>query len=136
MNIPSLLGAQERLRTIMKERGLYSEHAYMFMFDVVTGILFRQRHVDAPQIQKAIEVVAQDQFGYLAKLVFKRWGLNTSNDFGKIMDDMVKAGILVENKDQESSTLDSLFTIDELFNEQKFKFKFTPRRPDPESLFG
>jgi uncharacterized repeat protein (TIGR04138 family) len=52
------------------------------------------RHVTGQQLCHALRDYALTRWGMMARAVLRRWGINQTLDFGRIVFTMVKAGLL------------------------------------------
>ena len=59
--------------------------------DALTG---EERHVGGRELLGGIQEYAADQFGPMAALVFDRWGVRRSGDFGEIVFNLIDAELL------------------------------------------
>lgn len=59
------------------------------------------RHVSGRQLCHGLRDFAVDQYGLMARSVLRRWGIVRCEDFGRIVFDMVEAG-LMRRTDEDS----------------------------------
>jgi uncharacterized repeat protein (TIGR04138 family) len=52
------------------------------------------RHVSGRQLCMGLRELAVHQFGGLARLVLTRWGIGSTEDFGRVVFTLVEAGLL------------------------------------------
>ncbi len=57
-------------------------------------------HVSGPELLEGIRVLALQEFGLMARVVFKLWGVNRTDDFGEIIFNLVQ-GKLMSKTDQD-----------------------------------
>ena len=74
-----------------------------------------ERHIGGRELLEGIRLFAADQFGPMAPLVFERWGVRSSEDFGEIVFNLVDAELL--SRRPEDSRLDFVggFDFDDAF---------------------
>lgn len=53
---------------------------------------FEDAHISGGELLEGIRQFAQSQFGCMAKTVFNQWGLNETEDFGRIVFELVERG--------------------------------------------
>ncbi|MFN6104736.1 MAG: Minf_1886 family protein, partial [Planctomycetaceae bacterium] len=53
-----------------------------------------QAHISGGELLLGIRDYALDQFGLMAKTVFHQWGLRTTDDFGRLVFEMIDRGDL------------------------------------------
>jgi uncharacterized repeat protein (TIGR04138 family) len=97
---------QERLAEIAEHDPRYSYEAYEFVFDALE---FTQKmlkrvppdneqnpgpefHVSGVELLEGIRAMALQEYGRMARILFKLWGIQRTDDFGEIIF------ILVQNK--------------------------------------
>jgi uncharacterized repeat protein (TIGR04138 family) len=69
-----------------------------------------ERHVGGRELLAGIQEYASDQFGPMAALVFDRWGVRRSGDFGEIVFNLIDAELL--SRRPTDSRLDFVDGID------------------------
>lgn len=102
-----------RLREILKEDTRFHEEAYLFVLSALERVvrkLDKPRHISGQEFLKGLQNEARDQFGPMAVTVLEHWGIRNSTDFGVIVFNMVRAGILLKT---ENDKLDDF--VDEAF---------------------
>ena len=109
-----------RLNQTVKADPRFKEEAYLF---VMTSIgralrgLEKPRHITGCELLASIREEAEDQFGPMASPVLHHWGIKNSLDFGVIVFNMVRGGLLLKaDNDQPEDFKDSFF-FESLFNQ-------------------
>lgn len=123
-----------RLREILRRDRRYHEDSYLF----VMSALFRAirnlpepRHVTGRELLAWIREEAEKQFGPMAETVFLHWGLKNSLDFGHLVFNMVREGIL------SKTDTDSLEDFqDAVFFQSLFDRESGYRLPEEEGKLG
>src|SRR5437899_677549 len=87
----------------------YAYEAYEFVFEALKytqeklGRLPReetsgepgpQHHVSGPELLDGVRDLALRQFGLMARVVFRMWGIDRTDDFGEIVFNLVEAKLL------------------------------------------
>lgn len=80
----------------------------------------RERHLSGQELCEAIRLYALKQYGYMAKVVLNRWGVNQTADFGEIVYNMIDVGIMKKSSRDKKSHFNDVFEFDKAF-EQGFK---------------
>ena len=75
----------------------------------------KPRHVNGQELLDGIRQYSQEQFGPMTRTVFNHWGVNTTEDFGHIVFNLVNAKLLGKT-DQDS--------LDDFKNVYDFKETF------------
>ena len=85
------------LKRIRAQDDLYHERAYLFMLaaiEYLQGRLEVRRHVTGSELSWACRDFAVRRFGLLASQVLAYWGIRRTDDFGRIVFILVRAGLL------------------------------------------
>jgi uncharacterized repeat protein (TIGR04138 family) len=98
------MNLNRKIREIMDRDPRYKVEAYEFVFralDYTMEQLDRRnlpdeesRHISGRELLEGIRDYALQQFGYLARFVFDRWGVRTTDDFGEIVFNLVENELL------------------------------------------
>jgi uncharacterized repeat protein (TIGR04138 family) len=91
----------EALREILEQDPRYAADAYHFLRETL-DFAIRQtqasegapRHISGQELLESIRVFALQEFGPMAFTVLRTWGIHCTEDFGHIVFNLVKAGIL------------------------------------------
>ena len=110
----------KKLQTLLKEDQRFKEEAYFFVMASLgraLKALDNPRHVSGLELLKAVREEAEEQFGPMAGAVFHHWGVKNSLDFGMIVFNMVREGILSKtDEDRLEDFKDSVF-FENLFDQ-------------------
>lgn len=77
-----------------------------------------ERHISGQQLCQAIRAFAQDQFGYMAKVVLNSWGIHTTSDFGAIVFNLIEIDCMKKSDSDRREDFDDQFDFDEAFTKQ------------------
>jgi len=86
----------DRIRQVVGDR--YDERAYLFILASIEYLQSRlpeRRHVTGAELAIACRDFALEQYGLLARTVLQHWGINGTEDFGRIVYSLVDVGLLV-----------------------------------------
>ena len=102
-----------RLGKVMKEDSRFKEDAYLFVMASLGRALEgleKPRHITGAELLVSLRREAEDQFGPMATAVFHYWGIKNSLDFGEIVFNMVREGLLSKTEDDRIDDFrDSVF---------------------------
>jgi uncharacterized repeat protein (TIGR04138 family) len=56
---------------------------------------------------------ARQEFGLMAPVVFRMWGIRSTDDFGEIVFNLIDAGLMSRTADENRSDFHALFDLDE-----------------------
>ena len=94
---------EDRIQAVRRRDRRFSRHAYYFVLDALDYTMSRmgkdaltgeERHVGGRELLQHLQEYAAEQFGPMAKLVFERWGVQASGDFGEIVFNLIDAELL------------------------------------------
>lgn len=112
-------GVEERIHEIRRRDRRYARHAYFFVLDALDHTMVHlgrdaltgeERHIGGRELLEGIREFAAEQFGPMASLVFERWGVRVTDDFGEIVFNLIDAGLL--SRRPEDSRLDFVAGFD------------------------
>ena len=102
-----------RLSRIMKEDQRFQQEAYLFVMASLGRALRgleEPRHISGAELLASIREEAEEQFGPMSTTVLHHWGIKNSLDFGEIVFNMVREGILSKTEDDRLDDFkDSVF---------------------------
>lgn len=73
------------------------------------------RHVSGQQLCLGLRDYAIDRYGPLARTVLSRWGIRKTEDFGRIVFDMIDAGIMRRTEDDSIEDFMNVYDFEEAF---------------------
>ena len=77
----------------------YGAKAYAFVYEAVERAIDERRgDVTGGELLETVRDVALERFGPMAKLVLEEWGVRRTEDVGRVVYDLIEAGILCENE--------------------------------------
>ena len=91
----------------------YKLEAYLFIMnglEFYLTMLGEKRHVTGQELSKGLLLFAHKQFGPLARSVLKHWGINTTDDLGNIVYNLIS--IQVMSRQPEDSIEDFYHVVD------------------------
>lgn len=106
------------------QRRRYHPQAYKFVFASLRHAqeLFRRDHSDprsghvsGPELLEGIRDLALRHFGPITISVFRRWGVNATEDFGNIVFELVDAGEMRRTDDDQLSDFVGVYDFREAF---------------------
>lgn len=103
----------------------YRFEAYVFLLEALQKTSKRNartegvRHITGRELLDGIRDLAKNRFGYLARTVFRVWGLERTDDFGEIVFNLVDAELLAKNADDSKAEFVGVYDFAATF-EQSF----------------
>jgi uncharacterized repeat protein (TIGR04138 family) len=126
-------GIEERILSLRRRDRRFARNAYLFLLDALDNTMVRlgkdrksgeERHVSARELLDGIRDYASEQFGPMAALVFQRWGLRGTEDFGEMVFNLVDAGLLSRRAEDSRLDFSGGFEFETAFA-QKFHERLT-----------
>jgi uncharacterized repeat protein (TIGR04138 family) len=119
--------AEELLNAILERDRRYNRDAYVFVSEALghTGKkLGRKGHVSGRELCEGLCDLALEQFGRLARLVLESWGLESSEDIGNVVFNMVEAGLLRKTDEDRREDFRGVLDFEEVL-ERGFRIHIT-----------
>lgn len=97
----------------------YKADAYEF---VMQALWFKQKklkktgHISGKELLDGIKDFALEQYGPMAKTVINHWGVNSTEDFGEIVFNMVNSGLMRKNEDDSCNEFKNGYDFDKAFD--------------------
>jgi len=109
---------QDALDTVLKKDTRYQREAYQFVFEALTYTVKQigeKRHVSGAELLEGIRKFGIVQFGPLVKMVFNKWGVYKTRDFGEIVFTLVENGLMGKTDEDSRTDFDNIYDFDEVF---------------------
>lgn len=109
---------------ILRKDNRYKKQAYSFILaslEVARHITKKSKHVTARELLEGFKVLAQKEFGIMAKTVLESWGIKTTDDVGEIVFNLIEVGILSKTEEDQKEDFYNVFDFNEVFV-QKYRF--------------
>jgi uncharacterized repeat protein (TIGR04138 family) len=74
-----------------------------------------RRHITGREIAFGLRALAIEQFGPLARDVWRHWGINRTRDWGHVVYNLIDAGLLHKNDDDRIDDFDGIYDVDSAF---------------------
>ena len=122
----------------------YTYEAYDFVCDAVTYTQDRlgrlaaegeepqdDRHVSGAELLRGACELAVREFGMMAPVVFRMWGIRTTDDFGALVFKLIEADRLSKSDRDDPEDFHEVFDMEKALSEGfELKLGDTPRRGD------
>lgn len=108
----------------------YHPYAYEFLFAALRHTQERQArrsrpalddddaHITGRELLEGIRAFALNQFGLLTIPVFRQWGIRATDDFGRIVFELVERGEMRKTDRDHISDFSDVYDFQEVFDEQ------------------
>jgi uncharacterized repeat protein (TIGR04138 family) len=77
-----------------------------------------ERHLTGQELCGAIRQYALQQYGLLAKTVLNSWGLHTTSDFGEVVYNLIRVGLMRKSKTDRREDFDDCYEFATAFVEE------------------
>jgi len=130
------------LEDIAREDGRYPAEALAFVSEALhftqkmlgreprKGRKLRDCHVTGRELCEGIRRFALQEFGYMAKTVFEKWGIRSTRDFGEIVYLLIRYGLMSKTESDSIDDFNDVYDFSEAFDHP---FEITLHKPDSAS---
>jgi len=70
-------------------------------------------HVSGPELLDGIRDLALREFGLMARIVFQRWGIKRTDDFGEIVFNLIEAGLMKKTDRDTRADFHDVYDLDQ-----------------------
>jgi uncharacterized repeat protein (TIGR04138 family) len=71
-----------------------------------------RRHMTGREIAEGLRALAREQFGPLARDVWRHWGINATRDWGNIVYNLIDAGLLHKHDEDRVEDFQDIYNLD------------------------
>lgn len=75
-------------------------------------------HISGPELLDGIRLLGLQHFGMLAISVFRRWGISTTADFGRIVFELIEAGEMRKTANDQLNDFFEVYDFQKVFNDE------------------
>jgi uncharacterized repeat protein (TIGR04138 family) len=117
---------QARIADLVERDGRYAYEAYEFVFAALAHtqkLLGRaparqetpeaEHHVSGRELVEGVRELALSEFGLMARVVFRMWGIRCTADFGEIVFNLVKEGLMSKTDQDSREDFQDIFDFDQ-----------------------
>ncbi|MBI3616375.1 MAG: hypothetical protein HY211_07665 [Candidatus Omnitrophica bacterium] len=126
----------QKVRTLCKQNLRYKPEAYTFVLaalhftvsrlpqrrhdsEITSGAASSSRsHVTGQELLEGIRIYGMDQFGPLTRQVFEHWGVQSTEDFGRIVFSLVDIQLLGKTDEDSLADFQGVYNFAQAFNPQ------------------
>jgi len=87
-------------------------------------------HVSGRELVHGIRDLAMREFGFMARTVFRMWGIDRTGDFGDIVFNLIEAGLMSKTAQDDRRDFQDVFDLDETLVHQ-FRIELHEGAEDP-----
>ena len=110
--------ATELIEKVAEQRKQYKKEAYLFIFEALEYTLRKlkeRRHITGQELLGGISEYAKSEYGPMTKTVFEYWGVTKTEDFGRIVFDLVDAGLMGKTDTDSIEDFKDIFNFEDEF---------------------
>ena|SRR5947209_1036620 len=117
------------LAEVVRKDPRYAYEAYEFVFHALghTQKMLRREpppdlervegdnryHVSGPELLAGVRDLALREFGLMARVVFHRWGIDRTDDFGEIVFNLIEAGLMSKMDEDTRADFRGVYDLDQ-----------------------
>jgi uncharacterized repeat protein (TIGR04138 family) len=108
----------DSFKNILEKNKRYKIQAYTFVMaalDVAQKQTEKKRHVTGQELCQGFKTLAQSEFGLMAKTVIESWGIQTTDDIGEIVYNMIDEGMMGKTDEDKKEDFHNVFEFDKVF---------------------
>ena len=131
------IGFAEALDSIIATDPRFSRDAYVFLRDALDFTTKQQkkikgttvRHVAGPELLEGVRQYALKEFGPMVITVFSSWGINRCEDIGRMVFNLIDAGIFGKTDEDSMEDFKSVYDFQDAFVKPFAPEKASPAPP-------
>src|SRR5205814_447722 len=117
------IGFTEALDSIVASDPRYQREAYVFLRDALDFTTKQQkklkgasvRHVAGPELLEGFRQYALREFGPMVLTVFSHWGIESCEDIGQMVFNLIDAGIFGKTDKDSIEDFKAVYSFDDAF---------------------
>ncbi len=116
-----------RLAQVLQRDPRFAYEAYEFLFEALShtqkllgrmpadpsNIPATQHHVSGRELVHGIRDLALREFGLMARIVLRMWGINRTADFGDIVFNLVEENLMSKSDQDSRADFQDIFDLDQ-----------------------
>ena len=109
------------VESIRADDDRYAVDAYQFVREALDWQVSRmsvRRHISGAELLDGVQRLARERFGPMARTVLNHWGLVDGEDVGRIVFQLVDAGILSKTDDDRLDDFAGVVRFDDAFESE------------------
>jgi uncharacterized repeat protein (TIGR04138 family) len=124
--------AYPKLEDLIRHDNRYALEAYEFVFAALSHtqqMLARanpesdektasEKHVTGQQLLYGIRDLALREFGLMARTVFRQWGINSTDDFGEIVFNLIEVELMSRTDRDTRADFHNVYDLDEALSKE------------------
>jgi uncharacterized repeat protein (TIGR04138 family) len=111
---------EEILHRLQERDPRYDPRAYLLVLASLNHVMDRlteRRHISGRELAEGLRDVAIQRFGLMARAVLAYWGMDSTEDVGRIVFALVECGVLVKQEGDRIEDFRGVFDFQEAFED-------------------
>ncbi|MCA9413482.1 MAG: hypothetical protein KC931_01175 [Candidatus Omnitrophica bacterium] len=112
------MGPQERLFQILDREKSFPLAAYTAIhkgLDYTLKIKRESGHVSGQELALGMAGYLKQEYGPFVGIVLKGWGIHSTLDFGRIVFDLIEAGLMRKQEEDRLDDFENVYNFEEMF---------------------
>ena len=108
----------QKIEAILAKDPSYKFEAYSFVMaglHATVSKLSKPRHVSGQELCNGLRDYALEQFGPMARTVLEYWGIRKTDDFGRIVFNLIEANLLKKQEEDSLRDFENVFEFSHAF---------------------
>jgi uncharacterized repeat protein (TIGR04138 family) len=89
-------------------------HTHQRLGGVSPDMAPEEGHVSVRQWLEGMRDLARQEFGLMARAVFRMWGINSTDDFGEIVFKLVEVGLVAKMPQEDRRDFHDVYDLEQL----------------------
>lgn len=107
------------ISTICNQDSRYYPEAYEFVMEALSYSQHKfkkSKHISGEELLTGIKALLLKKFGPMTMTVLKHWGIETTDDFGNIVFNLVESKVLAKDARDQYESFKNAYDFEEVFN--------------------
>ena len=117
--------SQQTSKNPTPQRFKYHRSAEPFLFEALRRAQARlgraagddasdeRAHISGPELLESVREYALERFGYMARTVFHCWSIHSTEDFGRVVFDLIDRGLMSKTEQDQLSDFCDVYDFEE-----------------------
>lgn len=106
------------LNEIIQKDPRYKVQAYAFVLaalETARKIAKKEKHVSGVDLLEGVKILAQREYGIMAKTVLEDWGVKTTDDIGEIVFNLIDVKVLSKTDEDTKEEFHDVYDFEQVF---------------------
>ena len=111
----------DAVREIVRRHPRYRAEGYQFLLEALDFTIQRRgkgrKHVSGAELLDGYRDLALQTFGFLARSVLRQWGVDSTDDVGRMVFHLIEEDLLQKTADDRPEDFHAVYDFDEAFED-------------------